>query len=203
MNQPKTDNIKLSENFILADADYIDKVAFNLTVNFERMLGRKIPQADISQWAVDVALDGGLRPDGKDHETQLMLIYDEKKLRMENFQPSDLKEELHGKAFRDPQLGEFLVNAYPTTKIADKDDYLLETLKTLTEHPEVHRVMVVPNAENGDIMDRIRDLLRRADNDEQRITVFAMIPLEGGNFRTENLGFSLTDALGVRSEEFH
>lgn len=33
------ENSKLSPNVILADADYIDKVAFDLTVNFERMLG--------------------------------------------------------------------------------------------------------------------------------------------------------------------
>ena len=39
------ENSKLSPNVILADADYIDKVAFDLSVNFERMLGRRIPPA--------------------------------------------------------------------------------------------------------------------------------------------------------------
>ena len=53
---------KWSENIILVDADYIDKVAFNLIVNFERMLGRRIPQADMARWLECVALDGGLRP---------------------------------------------------------------------------------------------------------------------------------------------
>ena len=33
---------KWSENVILVDADYVDRVAFNLIVNFERMLGRRI-----------------------------------------------------------------------------------------------------------------------------------------------------------------
>ena len=46
MNIPDTGNIKWSENVIVADADYIDKVAFDLTVNFERMIGRRIPPAD-------------------------------------------------------------------------------------------------------------------------------------------------------------
>lgn len=36
-----------AENIILADAEHIDKVTFDLTVNFERMLGRRIPQADM------------------------------------------------------------------------------------------------------------------------------------------------------------
>ena len=31
-------DIKWSENVILVDADYVDKVAFNLIVNFERMI---------------------------------------------------------------------------------------------------------------------------------------------------------------------
>ena len=38
-----------SENIIIADADYIDRVAFHLTVNFERMIGRRIPKADMAQ----------------------------------------------------------------------------------------------------------------------------------------------------------
>ena len=48
-----------SENVILADADYVDRVAFNLIVNFERMIGRRIPQADMARWLDCVALDSG------------------------------------------------------------------------------------------------------------------------------------------------
>ena len=50
-----------SENVIVADADYIDQVAFNLTVNFERMIGRRISLADLARWVECVALDGGVR----------------------------------------------------------------------------------------------------------------------------------------------
>ncbi len=39
-------NKEWAQNVIIADVDYIDKVAFNLTVNFERMIGRRIPPAD-------------------------------------------------------------------------------------------------------------------------------------------------------------
>ena len=46
------------ENVILVDADYVDKVAFDLIVNFERMIGRQIPQADMAKWLECVALDG-------------------------------------------------------------------------------------------------------------------------------------------------
>ena len=57
---------KWSKNVILVDADYVDKVAFDLIVNFERMLGRRIPQADMARWLECVALDGGLRPQPSD-----------------------------------------------------------------------------------------------------------------------------------------
>lgn len=203
MNEQKQDNIQLSENFIIADADYLGKVAFNLTVNFERMLGRKIPRADMAQWAVDITLDGGLRPDGQQHETQLMLLYNENRPLMDCFQPADLKTGLNGQAFKDERLGEYIINAYATGKLVDKDEYLLQTLLTLTEHEEVRRVMIICNTEEGDVLDRVREVLGRSHNDSQRVTVFAMGNIAGGNYRTENLGFSLTDALGVRSEEFN
>ena len=60
MNAQEAQNIKWSENIIIVDGDYIDHVAFDLIVNFERMLNRRIPAADFSQWAVNIALDGRL-----------------------------------------------------------------------------------------------------------------------------------------------
>ena len=50
-----------SENVIVVDADYVDNVAFNLIVNFERIIGRRIPQADLARWLDCIALDGGVR----------------------------------------------------------------------------------------------------------------------------------------------
>ena len=48
MNTLDTTNIKWSENVIIADADYIDRVAFDLTVNFERMINRRIQPESLS-----------------------------------------------------------------------------------------------------------------------------------------------------------
>jgi len=49
MNSQENGNIAMSENIIIADADYVDSVAFNLIVNFERMLNRALPKADF-EW---------------------------------------------------------------------------------------------------------------------------------------------------------
>lgn len=197
-----TDNVKLSENIILADADYIDYVAFQLSVQFERMIGRRIPKADLSQWAVDIALDGGLRADGKDHETQLVLVHEKQNPKMDNFTPSLYDTELTGQAFKDEKLGEFLVNAYPVGDVVSKDDYILDTVNMVLGHDEVKRLMIIPNGEQGSIYEEVAGALRDAPEDKH-ITLFAMQPMPGGNFRQEILGYSLMNALGIKSDEIN
>ena len=200
MNTLDTNNIKWSENVIIADADYIDKVAFDLTVNFERMINRRIQPADMAQWAVCIALDGGLR-EGK-HETQVVLIHDKKSLAMKNFHPSNYEKDLNAQAFKDDKLGEFIFSSYPTEeKMVGKDEFLVEVARTVCNTKEVKRVMVIPNSEDGDAYDQLRDMLRKVEDDDKRITLFAMQPMPGGNFRQEILGYSLMNALGISAKE--
>lgn len=193
-------DIKWSENVILADADYIDKVAFNLSVNFERMLERQIPKADLARWIDCVALDGGMRHG--EHETLVALIHQKTKTQLNNFAPSNYEEELNGKAFKD-QLGEFVINAYPIEDIAGAEDYFCDALTLILEQKDVKRVMVIPNAEDDYIYNKVRTILNRVDDDDKRITVFAMQPMPGGNFRQEILGYSIMAALGIRGEEIN
>ena len=115
MNPLQSNNIHWSENIIVADAEYIDKVAFNLTVYFERALNRRIPKADFSTWAIDVALDGGVREG--EHETQVVLVHDKDKRQMEYFTPSDFERDLNAKAFRHEKFGEFIVASRPKTTL--------------------------------------------------------------------------------------
>lgn len=189
---------KWSENVILIDADYVDKVAFNLIVNFERMINRRIPQADLAKWIDCVALDGGLRQG--EHETLVVFIHQKDKARLENFTPSDYNGELDGKAFKD-NLGEFSITAYPIEEIEGGQDYFSDALQLITSQKEVKRVMVIPNAEDAIIYNKVRETLNRLDDDDKRITLFAMQPMPGGNFRQEILGYSLMAALGISSEE--
>jgi len=195
MNTLFSQDIKLSENIILADADYIDKVAFDLTVNFERMLGRRIPPADMARWLDCVALDGGVREGG--NQTQAILIHDKQSARLENFSPADYETELDGKAFKD-RLGEFLICSLPVESMVSKEDFMAEVLAVAANHKDVKRIMVAPDAERH--YDTVRRTLRNAPEDKH-ITVFAMQPMQGGNFRQEILGYSLMSALGISSDE--
>jgi hypothetical protein len=189
---------KWSENVILVDADYVDKVAFNLIVNFERMIGRRIPQADMARWLECIALDGGLRTGS--HETQVVFIHQKAKTEMENFVPGHYANDLTGKAFQG-ELGEFILNAYTIEDIADSEQLLIEALNLICQQKEVKRMMVVPNAEDSTIYNKVRETLRQVSDEEKRITVFAMQPMTGGNFRQEMLGYSLMAALGIRGDE--
>ena len=192
---------KWESNVILVDADYVDKVAFDLTVNFERMIGRRIPQADMARWLECVALDGGLRPqvsesDSGERSEVIQVVLLHKNAQMENFTPGSFAE-LDGKAF-EGRLGEFLISCVPVEELTTMDDLFVDSMQVIANAEEVKRLIVVPNAEH--IYNKVREGLRHADPDKH-VTVLAMQPMEGGNFRQEILGYSLMAALGIRSEE--
>ena len=195
MKNELLENVRWSENVIVVDADYVDSVAFNLIVNFERMIGRRIPPADMARWVECVALDGGLRQG--DHETQVVLLQDKGKRAMENFTPADYSTQLDGKAFKG-NLGEFVFGAYPVESLVSKEDFLVDVVSLVCNQKEVKRVMVVPDVDK--CYDMLRHALRHVD-DDKRVTLFAMQPLTGGNFRQEILGYSLMSALGIKADE--
>ncbi|WP_299339983.1 DUF6621 family protein [uncultured Prevotella sp.] len=185
-----------SENVIIADADFVDKVTFDLTVNFERMLMRRVPKADLARWIDCIALDGGIREG--ENEVQVVLIHNKENTELENFTPAHYKEELDGKAFKD-HLGEFSINTYPVEELVSKADFIAEAAQIACSQKEVKRVMVVPDDE--ETYAKVRHALKRIDDEGKRITLFAMQPMEGGNFRQEILGYSLMSALGINGEE--
>ncbi len=189
-------NVRWSKNVVLVDGDYVDSVAFNLTVNFERMIGRRIPKADTARWIDCIALDGGLRSD--DNETQVVFIHSKKRTSLENFNPGDYASELDGKAFRD-NLGEFLLSSLPTEDDVNGSNLFTESLEVICNSADVKRIMVIPNAETS--WDSVRNALHYVDDEDKRITVFAMQPMTGGNFRQEILGYSLMSALGISADE--
>ena len=193
-------NNNWSKNVIVVDADYVDNVAFNLIVNFERIIGRRIPQADLARWLDCIALDGGVR--NGENSLQVVMVHSKTKTQMENFTPANFADELNGKAFKD-NLGEFAIGTYAVEDLVNATDFFLDVVQTICAQPEVKRVMVVPNAENAELYEALRRQMHRLDDDSKRVTVFSMQPLPGGNFRQEILGYSLMNALGIRSDEIN
>lgn len=179
---------------VLVDADYLDAVAFDLTVNFERILGRRVPQADLSRWLDCVALDGGLRPGH--NEVQALFLHSGEHDALKYFTPGHYRDELDGKAFQD-NLGEFTLQAFPVEEVVSKADFYVESLGLLLSSPDVKRIMVVADmAAYGEAVKRACAPVRDKD-----ITLFAMEPLTGRGFAQELLGYSLMAALGIKGEE--
>jgi hypothetical protein len=196
MNEEITKNEKWCENVILVDADYIDKVAFDLTVNFERMIMRPISKADMAHWIDCVALDGGVHEG--DNKIQVVFLHNKNISSLEYFTPSNFKEELNGKAFSD-NIGEFMMSSFPTGDIVSSEDFFIDALDLIIRAKEVKRIMVIPNTETN--YNNVRMKLHTLDDDSKRITVFTMQPMPGGNFRQEILGYSLMSALGINADE--
>ena len=195
-------NTEWKETVVLVDAEYVDRVVFDLTVNFERMLGRRIPQADTARWLECVALDGGLRPQPTDVSLQtaiqVVLIYGREQQKMANFQPGDF-DALDGKAFGSG-LGEFLLSCVKVEEMVSKEDLYMDSLRVLANAKEVKRLLVVADMEQA--AGRVKDALRDADP-EKHITLLTMDPTAAGGVRQELLGYSLMAALGIRGEEIN
>ncbi len=195
MKNENDTSVSWSENIIIADADHLDRVAFNLTVNFERMLNRRIPKADLARWIDCAALDGGVREG--DHHNHVIFIHSKAKKAFDNFTPSDFEQEINGKAFRD-NLGEFTLSAIPIEEKVGGERLLIDTVALICQQEGVRRVIVA--ADEDKEWNDLRHLLQKVD-EEKRVTLLAMQPMPGGNFRQEILGYSLMSALGIRGDE--
>ncbi len=185
---------KWAESVILIDADHLDSVAFDLTVNFERMLNRRIPQADLCHWLDCVALDGGLRPGG--NKVQAHFIHSKDKGELKYFSPSNFKDDINGLGFED-NLGRFDLFAFPVEEVVSKDEFFLQSLTMLADAKEIKQLMVVGDVSAyGQQMKKIC-----AQTDGKDITLFAMEPMTGRGFAQEILGYSLMSALGISGDE--
>ena len=180
-----------TRNAIIVDADYADEVAFHLIVNFERMLGRQIPQADLARWLDCVALDGGMRPAEGPAAAD--------RARLDNFAPADYAQELDGKAFTD-SLGEFIISTPAVAAITTREQQFCDTVDLFLSDTAVHRIMVVPAEES---LNAVTRHLRKPSAQHKDITLFTMQPQAGVRCAQQLLGYSLMAALGIRGEEIH
>lgn len=194
--------VQFSDNIILVDTTYLERVIFDLTVNFERMLGRRIPKADLAQWLDCVALDGGLRPG--DNSVQVVFIHPAEVQSLQYMQPGNLAEDLNGKAFKD-NLGEFELLSFPIEKVVTREDFFVECVETLMKDKDVRRIMLVGDTDDAELTKRIVRAVA-AEPEEgvpaKDVTLFAMAPVQGRGFNHEILGYSLMAALGISSSEF-
>ena len=191
-----SNELKFAEKVILIDASYINKVTADLSKHFGQMIGRELPKADLPIFLECVAMDAAIQPG--ENVLQVLLVYDKEHAKMDAFNPSDLKKELNDVAFKS-QLGEFQLNTFEPSGMADREAFFLESVKLVADAKEVKHLVIVPSEmEYGD---KIPEILEKVDGKES-IHVLGMNPLAPSKaFSWEMMGYAVLQALGVRSDE--
>ena len=191
-----SNELKFAEKVILIDASYINKVTGDLNQHFGQMIGRELPKADLPIFLECVAMDAAIQPG--ENVLQVLLVYDKEHAKMDAFNPSDLKKELNDVAFKS-QLGEFQLNTFEPSDMADREAFFLEAVKLVADAKEVKHLVIVPSeTEYGD---KLPEILEKVDGKES-IHVLGMNPLAPSKaFHWEMMGYAVLQALGIRSDE--
>lgn len=188
--------LKFAEKVILIDAAYINKVTSDLSTHFGQVIGRELPKADLPIFLECVAMDAAIQPG--ENVLQVLLVYDKQHAVMEAFKPGDLKKELNDVAFKS-QLGEFQLNTFEPSDMADREAFFLEAVKLVADAKEVKHLVVIPSeTEYGE---KLPEIFEKVDGKDS-ICVLGMNPLAPSDkFHWEMLGYAVLQALGVRSDE--
>lgn len=187
--------IKLSENVVLIDVAFLNFVVTDLKKYFETILGRSLRVIDLSELTMYLTLDSGL--EGRENNVQFLFVYDQESTKLESCIPSDLKEELNGKAF-DCKFGEYTFASVSSEGMVTREELFLDLLNIVADSKDVKRMIVVSfNEEYGD---RVTEVLNKIE--EKTVMQFRMDePEYSVKFRWDMLAYPVMQALGIKGDE--
>ena len=188
--------LKFAEKVILIDAAYINKVTKDLSQHFGQLIGRELPKADLPIFLECVAMDAAIQPG--ENVLQVLFVYDKNQTKIDAFNPSDLKKELNDVAFKS-QLGEFQLNTFEPSDMADKEAFFLESVRLVADAKEVKHLVVVPDEmEYGD---KLSEIFNKVDGKESIHVLGMNPPASSDKYHWEMMGYAVLQALGIRSDE--
>ena len=188
--------LKFAEKVLLIDAPYIDKVTADLSQHFSQVIGRELPKADLPIFLECVAMDAAVQPG--EHVLQVLLVYDKNHTKLNAFNPSDLKKALNDVAFKS-QLGEFQLNTFEPSDMADRESFFLESVKLVADAKEVKHLVVIPSeTEYGD---KLPEIFEKVDGKDSIHVLGMNPPASSKHFQWEMMGYAVLQALGIRSDE--
>ena len=188
--------LKFAEKVILIDAAYINKVTKDLSQHFGQLIGRELPKADLPIFLECVAMDAAIQPG--ENVLQVLFVYDKNQTKIDAFNPSDLKKELNDVAFKS-QLGEFQLNTFEPSDMADKEAFFLESVRLVADAKEVKHLVVVPD--EMEYADKLPEIFEKVDGKESIHVLGMNPPAPSDNYHWEMLGYAVLQALGIRSDE--
>lgn len=160
MTNPKID---FSKQVILLDAAFINQSAAGLRRFLSEKLGRTLPPLDLPGWLNYVALDGGLAPEGGNHEIQVIVVHPEGADGLEHCLPADLKE-VDGRACRTP-LGELAFHSVSPAGITDTEHLYLDLLQIALDSDTIEHLLLLPH--ESAYGDRVDEALRKASEKKE------------------------------------
>ena len=181
---------------ILIDADYVDRFVFELTVNFERMLERRIQKLDLSRWVDYLALDAGLRP-GDEKEIQVIMLYTPQHHRLKNCLPDNLDSQLNATAIQ-TNIAEFCFASHPAPEdLVDLPTLYEQSLTSLLDE-KPNRMLLVADLES--YATPLKHIISQAPR-ETAITLFTPTETVGFKCQQEILTYSLMAAMNISGTE--
>lgn len=188
--------IKLAETVILVDAAYLNFMLVNLKGFLEQQVNRDLSVVSMADLLTYIALDAQIQEGGK--AVQVILISDNSTLKLQNAEPSDLKTELDGVAFKST-IGEFMFSTAFTEGLVSREELFLDVLEISLESEDVKKLVVLSfDDEYGDaVLDKINK-----EGLKKEIIQFRMRELtQKVAFKSENLVFPLMKAFGISADE--
>ena len=188
--------IKLAETVSLVDAAYLNFMLVNLKGFLEQQVNRDLSVVSMADLLTYIALDAQIQEGGK--AVQVILISDDSTLKLQNAEPSDLKTELDGVAFKST-IGEFMFSTAFTEGLVSREELFLDVLEISLESEDVKKLVVLSfDDEYGDaVLDKINK-----EGLKKEIIQFRMRELtQKVAFKSENLVFPLMKAFGISADE--
>ncbi len=183
---------------ILVDAGYLDSMAFDITVNFERMLERRVRKLDLSRWVDYVALDAGLRPGDPTATVQVVLVYPSSARVLKNCLPADLDTELNATAIK-TNIAEFhFVSCCAEQDYVTTGDLYCQSLTALSHDGDTRLLALV--ADTGAYATPLRRAIDGIPHGTETV-LFAPQAVAGFRCRQEILTYSMMAAMDIKSEE--
>lgn len=134
-------NITFSSDVMLVDVAFLNETVAMSKQVLGHKLGRELPDTDLVDWLVCLALDGGLR--GIGHEVQVLLLADGDTHALNGFLPASLQE-LDGKACQ-TVLGEFSFVWVTSAGMISHAALFEELTKLALDAKEVEHLMLLPH----------------------------------------------------------
>lgn len=189
------EKIDLKEYVILVDADYADTVAQGFTQHFSERMGRTLPPVDLALWLVCCALDAGISHG--DNQLQVIFVHSAGKSGMQYFVPADFTKDLDGTAFRDPNLGEFLLSSVPDEEINCGEPLITQCVRAVLSDKKVKTLAVVAAPSSCQMPKEVIEA--STSQDAHFLISMGGEPVDG--FMAINMGYSLMHALHIDASE--